>query len=775
MHLEKLLLAEYVKCRMVDVTFDYWEFHAVISGSALVSGSRSEPVAQPPFSGDGQGNGPGRGSGAPGDGSGSGLGGSGSGGSGGGGWRDPRLEWLAAGEPGDRRLPSAELVQLLEELTGPGGRVPAATANEALGLGGRWQAVEAWAQARKLALLREMIRHNGLPGGTHGGLPDLWAGGLAHEISAAFGISIPAADKLLNLAWELEARLPGIGAELEAGVIDMQKARIISDEFSVLDDERAAAAEKMILDDLAGKPPGKIGKLAQRAVDTVDPHGAVKRRKRAEREEARVRFYRDHGGAAGLTARGLPTDQALKASATVNARARAYKNAAIYPGAKMDQLRVLALCDKINDVSLDARIAMAKAEQAAAQARAEAGAQGRDGYADAGTDGPGSGWDWDEPGDWNEPGDADTGSNDRDVHASGTDSAGDHGDDSGSGDDSGGDGRGPDPGPGPFGPRGGDGPGGGPSGGGGSGGGGCRCGGPAGDSDPGLASLVNLTIPLLDLTRMADRPGEAHGLGSLDPGLCRDLANAAAQSPHSKFCVTVTDGNGYAVGHACARPTRQTGKTARTGRDGSAGQAQGPPGSSRDGPAPPGSWSFTCRDAPGPKDGYGAWTLTLSDGRAYDINLMPVPVYECDHRFQSHAYQPNGTLRHLVQVRDDECTFPTCSAHARESDFEHAIPYEKGGPTCKDPSGVSRVTESRVTDAPRRRGPGPGGRCCSGRPCPAGSGVIASLASLFTHVTPPSALRACATHGMPYSASNSPVSIRAVNSRTSEVSTSPVL
>ena len=46
------------------------------------------------------------------------------------------------------------------------------------------------------------------------------------------------------------------------------------------------------------------------------------------------------------------------------------------------------------------------------------------------------------------------------------------------------------------------------------------------------------------------------------------------------------------------------------------------------------------------------------------------------------GYQPNDTLRHLVQVRDGTCTFPSCSRHARDSDFEHAQPYEKGGRTC---------------------------------------------------------------------------------------------
>ncbi|MDX6342338.1 MAG: hypothetical protein QOH87_2476, partial [Trebonia sp.] len=62
--------------------------------------------------------------------------------------------------------------------------------------------------------------------------------------------------------------------------------------------------------------------------------------------------------------------------------------------------------------------------------------------------------------------------------------------------------------------------------------------------------------------------------------------------------------------------------------------------------------------------------------------LEPVPTLVCDHRHESRAYEPNDTLRHLVQVRDGDCTFPPCSRHARESDFEHAIPYHKGGRTC---------------------------------------------------------------------------------------------
>jgi hypothetical protein len=63
-------------------------------------------------------------------------------------------------------------------------------------------------------------------------------------------------------------------------------------------------------------------------------------------------------------------------------------------------------------------------------------------------------------------------------------------------------------------------------------------------------------------------------------------------------------------------------------------------------------------------------------------------------------------------------------------------------------------------------------RACSSRPAVS---VIARLASLLTQVVPPSSARARATQGTSVSASNSPVSIRAVNSRTTDVSTSPML
>ena len=80
-------------------------------------------------------------------------------------------------------------------------------------------------------------------------------------------------------------------------------------------------------------------------------------------------------------------------------------------------------------------------------------------------------------------------------------------------------------------------------------------GGPAAGAAPGgFAGRVTLTVPLANVTRLADRPGEISGIGPVDPWLARDLANAAAADPKTTWCITVTDEQGHAVGHGCARP-----------------------------------------------------------------------------------------------------------------------------------------------------------------------------------------------------------------------------
>jgi len=494
-----------------------------------------------------------------------------------GGSRDPRLAGFAEGGPGDTCTPGPELAATLADLSGPQWRCQDATDEELIGLLGRWDAIESWAEAAKLGVVRELLRRRGRPGllgapSMHGDLPDRWEDGVEHEVSAALQVSLRSADNLTCFAWDLQARLPGIGAALAAGVPTPLKARIISDELKVLDDEHAVQAEKLILDQLDGQTPAQLGRLAAQMVVTVDPDGAARRREHAEREEARVRFWRDNGGACALAAFGLPTDAALAANDAINNRAEQYKAAKTRPGARMDQLRVLAFLDILNGIALETRIAQDRAAQAGE------------------ADGPGGTFPDDD-------GSATSGLVPSPIR-------------------------------------------------------------------PALTARANLTFPLATLQGLADRPGTGHGLGPLDPALVRDAAVAAANSPASEWCLTITDGEGVAVAHGCARPAR-TSKTS-------------PPPASRDGPRAPTPWVLTPRDEPGSSGEYGTWDLTLPGGQQYTVKLQPIPVTDCDHRHESHGYQPNDTLRHLVQVRDGTCTFPPCNRHARESDFEHAVPYDQG-------------------------------------------------------------------------------------------------
>ena len=184
----------------------------------------------------------------------------------------------------------------------------------------------------------------------------------------------------------------------------------------------------------------------------------------------------------------------------------------------------------------------------------------------------------------------------------------------------------------------------------------------AGMIPPGFAGQVTLTVPEATLTGRADRPGELGGIGPVDPDLARDLAQAAARNPRSTWCVTVTDKDGHAVGHGCARPVKRR---------------------KPDGHDPPGSpgFTFTPTDQPGPPGGYGTWRFTTGQ-REMLIEIGPLPTGDCDHRWEARGHDPGVMLRHLTEVRHARCTGPGCRWPAGRCDFEHNIPYEAGGRSC---------------------------------------------------------------------------------------------
>ncbi|HEX3711997.1 MAG TPA: DUF222 domain-containing protein, partial [Trebonia sp.] len=520
--------------------------------------------------------------------------------------RDPRLPGFAHGGEWGTCPPSATLAAVLAEVSGPEWRCPGATRDELAGLLRQWQALESWAAAGKLGVLRALVREDDEPlaGGYHGDLPDGWSRSLTHEVALALAMPPQSAEKLMWTAWDLGARLPQSGALLAAGTLTFAKARAVGDALAQLSDADAARAEAMITPDLPGKTYGQAERLAVAAALTVDPESAVRRREEAERNRARVALRRDPSGAASLSGYDLPADEALAAHASVCARAGEYKDSGVFAGMRMDQFRAMAYLDLMNGVTAEARIA-------AGQPPAGLGAPNEYGQdpGETGDDSP----DDDSPGGPapDEPGRADGRLSDASragEQPAGADPAGDAPDDDAPDDDS----------------PGGDSP----------GGGGC----PAPEDSPSPTParsgqqpprLADLVIPLATLLGLAARPGESHGFGALDPGLCHSLAASAASSPHTSLCVTVTGPGGIAIGHGCARPGRR-GPPGNTGHPGplaalasrlnltipaavlpqlaSTSPGQGP-------------WSFTPAPAPGPPGGYGTWHLLLPGGRTLTVQL----------------------------------------------------------------------------------------------------------------------------------------------------------
>jgi hypothetical protein len=552
------------------------------------------------------------------------------------------LAGFAHGGDWEATAPCAVLAAALEAVAGTDGLYEGAGTDELVGIAGRWAAIESWAAAELLGTLRVLGR-DADPALARPGLPDGWDDSLVYELSAALAMGPVSAGNLAALAWALGTRLPLTGRLLADGTLSRAKAKLIAAVFDPLDDQQAARAEALIAGEVPGKTYPQVERLAWRAALAIAPDTAERRRKAAERNQARVTVFREESGAAGLSGRDLPAAQALSGHARVLDRAREYAASGAFPGEREGHLEALAYLHLLNGVS---------AADAIAFARTEAN----------GTSGPG-----------------DDGQSDRD------------GREDGDPEDSG-------PGPGPRsgpGPKGGD-----------DAGGKNWPAGPAGRArlpqvtiplatllglaeHPGENRLLGPFDPALarDLATAAARsPATRWEITVTDPhghtarlGTPRRSAAPPTEStspgPPGAFTARVN----ITVTEALLRRL--------------AAQSLGPP---RRPGSPRGTWLLTPR-TPGDPD--GPWQFTLPGGRQLTVRFDEVPVHDCDHRYQAGTYLPGDRLRRLVSARDHECTFPTCSRPAHQCDFEHATPHDQGGATCTCNAGARSRRCHRVKQA----------------------------------------------------------------------------
>jgi hypothetical protein len=162
-----------------------------------------------------------------------------------------------------------------------------------------------------------------------------------------------------------------------------------------------------------------------------------------------------------------------------------------------------------------------------------------------------------------------------------------------------------------------------------------------------VTGTVHLTMPATAWLGQTDNPGEVTGLGPIDAGTGRDLADRLAQSPATGWCLTLTGPDGRALAHGCT-------------------------------PAGPETIREPDPHATGPPARIAAWQAWLAS-----VQVQWLERDRCGHPRRVRSYRPGRTLRHLITIRHRTCGFPGCSRPAARCDLDHTVPYHQGRMTCE--------------------------------------------------------------------------------------------
>jgi hypothetical protein len=428
-------------------------------------------------------------------------------------------EVFAQDRTADAMRPGPVLAALTEQAAGDLGRL---TDNQVIGAMSAARRLAARAAWLELAAVAEFTRRREaqleaataakVPRGCRDGeFPDA-------ELGMELVTSQNAARDTMDLAGDLQTRLPRTWAALGAGLIDEYRARLIWRPTRHLTDADAARADEI----LAALAPGlRYDQLARKAVAVamkLDPEAFTRGKEQARADRQRVQAGREESGNAFLSGRELATEDALASKAHIDALAVALRKGGL-PGT-LQRLRVLAFNDLTQGRDpLDRLAGPEPADDAGRDARQDkpaAGGQPGDGDGTGDSDGDAS-WDGcpDMP-EWQHERRG-TAEDDDDDHP-----------------DSGGVPPGP---PAPF------------------------------------PALINLTVPAGTAYGWSSAPGEAGGWGLTDPGDTRRLLQAASAHPRTRWCFTLLGPDGTAVAHGCARgqhpwiPPPDSGQRNRDGPD----------------------------------------------------------------------------------------------------------------------------------------------------------------------------------------------------------------
>ena len=231
------------------------------------------------------------------------------------------------------------------EAAGEDDRYAGACDDEVAGAVAAWDRVEAYAAARKYAAAAEFIRRRAEPGCAVQGtarMPEGWDESATAEVAGVLAESRRAADAVLDLAHDLEVKLPGTKAAFRDGILRQSKVAIIARATAVLDPAEARAAERLVLDRAGRLTPGALRAAIARAVMEVAPEKARKRREVAAKF-ARVERWAEDSGNAALAGRELPPDEVFAVEQRIAWWAGELSKAGLDGGT--DEIRARALLD----------------------------------------------------------------------------------------------------------------------------------------------------------------------------------------------------------------------------------------------------------------------------------------------------------------------------------------------------------------------------------------------------------------------------------------------
>ncbi|MFB4295673.1 DUF222 domain-containing protein [Actinomadura sp. NTSP31] len=214
--------------------------------------------------------------------------------------------------------------QLAVCLSGGKERLADLTDGELLEVAAAARRQTSWAQARELAAIAELAGRRA--DGASEDDPRVLSAheSVTDEVAAALAVTGNAAAALVHLAERLADGLPGTRQALEAGRIDLAKARVICDVTESLSGDVAGRLEAVALEKASGQTSGQLRRRITRMARRLAPE-AVEERKRDAVRGRRLEVWENPSGTANLALCDLPPEEVHAIYNKLSAAARGLK------------------------------------------------------------------------------------------------------------------------------------------------------------------------------------------------------------------------------------------------------------------------------------------------------------------------------------------------------------------------------------------------------------------------------------------------------------------